>query len=75
LTSNTQLNAFNYLTVRATFVPATVSSTSANFVYTTSMSGAFSGDNFLVKKDSTTTKVTVSPNSVTSELSRPPYSR
>jgi hypothetical protein len=66
LTSNTQLNAFNYLTVRATFVPATVSSTSANFVYTTSMSGAFSGDNFLVKKDSTTTKVTVSPNSVTS---------
>jgi hypothetical protein len=66
LTSNTQLGATNYLTVRATFVPAMVSSTSPNFAYTTSKSGAFSGDNFLVKKDSTTTKVTVSPNSVTS---------
>jgi hypothetical protein len=65
LTSNTQLAAANYLTVRATFVPGSSSSTSPNFAYTTSMSGPFSGDNFLVKKDSTTIKVTVSPSSVT----------
>jgi hypothetical protein len=65
LTSNTQLTAANYLTVRATFVPGSPSSTSPNYAYTTSMSGPFSGDNFLVKKDSTTIKVTVSPNSVT----------
>jgi hypothetical protein len=64
LSSNTQLAAANYLTVRATFVPASVSSTSPNYAYTTSMSGPFSGDNFLVKKDSTTTKVSLSPSSV-----------
>jgi hypothetical protein len=64
LSPNTQLAAANYLSVRATFVPGSVSSTSPNFAYTTSMSGPFSGDNFLVKKDSTTTKVSVSPSSV-----------
>jgi hypothetical protein len=51
--------------VRATFVPAATSSTSSNFSYTTSMSGPFSGDNFLVKKDATTLKVSLSPSSVT----------
>jgi hypothetical protein len=65
LLSNTQLSAANYLTVRATFVPAATSSTSSNFSYTTSMSGPFSGDNFLVKKDATTLKVSLSPSSVT----------
>jgi hypothetical protein len=65
LLSNTQLSAANYLTVRATFVPAATSSTSSNFSYTTSMSGPFSGDNFLVKKDATTLKVSLSPASVT----------
>jgi hypothetical protein len=65
LFSNTQLAVANYLSVRATFVPGSVSSTSPNFAYTTSMSRPFAGDNFLVKKDSTTTKVSVSPTSVT----------
>jgi uncharacterized repeat protein (TIGR01451 family) len=65
LGSNTQLAAANYLTVRAAFVPAGVSSTNGAFSYTKSSSGAFAGDNFLVKKDSSTVKVSLSPASVT----------
>jgi hypothetical protein len=65
LSSNTQLAPANYPTVRATFVPAAISSTSPNFAYTTSTSGACTGDSFVVEKDSTMTKISVSPTTVT----------